>query len=202
MAAHVGSLINSGQTLHSFCFKAAAAEYGNTGRVGNFQQKNYSSEAGIDGTIGLFRRNSGCSTEQKTLRIPFRTIQQRRQMLRILCHGTKIEANSRNSVLNHSAEQKTLGIPFRTVPQRRKCSESHSVESKLSEFRSKACFRQKKCCILCLLEQDFFKLLFFIPFSSVPSLGIDSSVNLGLSTFFRGIKEAIPSLFRRIFSSE
>jgi hypothetical protein len=41
-------------------------------------------------------------------------------MIGILCHGTKIEANSRNSVLNHSAEQKTLGIPFRTVPQKRK----------------------------------------------------------------------------------
>jgi hypothetical protein len=118
MAAHVGPLVYSGQTLHSFCFKATAAEYGNTGRVGNFQQKNYSAEYGIDGTIGLFRQNAGCSAEQKTLEIPFRTIPQRRQMLRILCHGTKIEAKSRNSALNHSAEQKTLGIPFRTVLQR------------------------------------------------------------------------------------
>jgi hypothetical protein len=36
-------------------------------------------------------------------------------MLGILYHGTKIEANSRNSFLKHSAEQKTLGILFRTV---------------------------------------------------------------------------------------
>jgi hypothetical protein len=44
------------------------------GRVGNFRQKNYSAEDGIDGTIGLFQLNSGCSTEQKTLGIPFRTV--------------------------------------------------------------------------------------------------------------------------------
>ncbi len=48
-------------------------------RVGNFRQKNYSAEDGIDGTIGLFRRNSGCSAEQKTLGIPLRIIPQRRK---------------------------------------------------------------------------------------------------------------------------
>ncbi len=35
-------------------------------RVGNFRQKNNSAEDGIDGTTGYFRRNSGCSAEQKT----------------------------------------------------------------------------------------------------------------------------------------
>ncbi len=34
-------------------------------RVGNFQQKNNSAEDGIDGTNAYFRRNSGCSAEQK-----------------------------------------------------------------------------------------------------------------------------------------
>jgi hypothetical protein len=34
-------------------------------RVGNFRQKNNSAEDGIDGTNGYFRRNSGCSAEQK-----------------------------------------------------------------------------------------------------------------------------------------
>jgi hypothetical protein len=43
-------------------------------RVGSFRQKNYSAEDGIGRTIGLFRRNSGCSAERKTLGIPFRTI--------------------------------------------------------------------------------------------------------------------------------
>jgi hypothetical protein len=54
-------------------------------------------------------------------------------MLGILYHGTKIEANSRNSVLNLSAEQKTLGILFQTIPQRRgeKCSDFHSVKKKI-----------------------------------------------------------------------
>ncbi len=34
---------------------------------------------------------------------------------------------------------------------------------------------------------------------SVTSFGIDSSVDLGMSTFFRGIMETVPSLFRAIF---
>jgi hypothetical protein len=50
--------------------------------------RNYSAEDGIDGTIGLFRRNSGCSAEQKTIEIPFRTIPQGRKMLGILFCGT------------------------------------------------------------------------------------------------------------------
>jgi hypothetical protein len=52
-------------------------------------------------------------------------------------------------------------------------------------------------------EGIFVKLIFFMPYSSVPSLGIDSAVNLeclGMRTFFRGITEAIPSLFRGNFS--
>ncbi len=35
------------------------------GRVGNFRQIKNSAEDGIDGTNGYFRRNSGCSAEQK-----------------------------------------------------------------------------------------------------------------------------------------
>jgi hypothetical protein len=61
-------------------------------RVGNFRQKNYSAEVGIGGTIGLFRRNSGCSAECKILGIPFRTIPKKRKMLGIPYRGTKIEA--------------------------------------------------------------------------------------------------------------
>jgi hypothetical protein len=41
----------------------------NPTRLGNFRQKNFSAEDGIDGTKGLFRRNSDCSAEQKTLGI-------------------------------------------------------------------------------------------------------------------------------------
>jgi hypothetical protein len=76
-------------------------------RVGNFRRKNYSAEDGIDGTIGLFRRNSGYSAEQKIIGIPVRTVPQRRKMLGILYHGTKLEANAWNSLLNHSTEEKT-----------------------------------------------------------------------------------------------
>jgi hypothetical protein len=47
-------------------------------RVGNFRQKNNSAEDGIDGTNGYFRRNSGCSAEQKPTEFrsePFRGIE-------------------------------------------------------------------------------------------------------------------------------
>jgi hypothetical protein len=82
-------------------------------RIGNFRQKNYSAEDGIDGTTGLSRRNSGCSAEEETLGIPFRTTPQRRKMFGILYRETKIEASPWNSVPNHSAEEKPARIPFR-----------------------------------------------------------------------------------------
>jgi len=46
-------------------------------------KKNYSAEDGIDGTIDLFRRNSGYSTEQKFRGIPFRTIPRKRKRERV-----------------------------------------------------------------------------------------------------------------------
>jgi len=49
--------------------------------------------------------------------------------------------------------------------------------SKLSEFR----FADKNRPSILFAGAGFFvKLIFFMPFSSVPSLGIDSSVNLGM----------------------
>ncbi len=72
-------------------------------------KKNYSAEGRIYGSIDLFRRNSGCSAEQKTLGISFRTVPQRRKMLGIPFRGTKIEANSRDSVPKHvSAKNMSL----------------------------------------------------------------------------------------------
>jgi hypothetical protein len=55
----------------------------------------------------IFRQNSGCFTEQNTLGILFRTLPPKRKQLGIPFCGTKIEANSRNSVPNHFAEEKT-----------------------------------------------------------------------------------------------
>jgi hypothetical protein len=99
-------------------------------------------------------------------------------MLGILYHGTKIEGNSilRNRKLSE----------FRSEPFHRgeKCSEFRSMEKNLKQnletpFRSMS--RKKTCRLFCLLEQDFFvKLIFFMPFSYIPSLGIDSSVNFGM----------------------
>jgi hypothetical protein len=144
--------------------------------VGNFRQKNYSAEDGIDGTIGLFRRNSGCSAEQKILGIPFRTIPLRRKMLGILYHGTKLEANARNSVLNQSAEeQKTRNsVPWKknTSKHLEFCSEPFRGRDNNSEFRSEACLKhvwdENMLSILFAGEGFFVKLIFFhaISFSS------------------------------------
>jgi hypothetical protein len=124
-----------------------------TVRVGNFRQKNNSAEDGIDGTNDYFRRNSGCSAEQKlpefrsepfrgrenssevrsieqkykqTLRIAFQTLQRKRKQLGIPFRGTKLEASSRNFLPNSSAEEKTTR---NSVPWTKN-------RSKLSEFRS------------------------------------------------------------------
>jgi hypothetical protein len=58
-------------------------------RVGKFRQINNSAEDGIDGTNGYFRRNSGCSAEQKILGILFQTLPWKRQQLGIPFRGTK-----------------------------------------------------------------------------------------------------------------
>jgi hypothetical protein len=51
-------------------------------------KKNDSAEDEIDRATGLLRRNSGCSAEQKTIGIPFRTIPWKRKMLGIFYSGT------------------------------------------------------------------------------------------------------------------
>jgi hypothetical protein len=48
------------------CKKSTLNDLAYLTRVGNFRQKNNSAEDGIGGTNGYFRRNSGCSAEQKT----------------------------------------------------------------------------------------------------------------------------------------
>ncbi len=66
-------------------------------RVGDFGQKDNSAEGGI-----------GETNRQKTRGIPFRTIPRKRKIFGIPYPRTKIDANSRNSVLNYSAEEKTI----------------------------------------------------------------------------------------------
>ncbi len=123
-------------------------------RVGNFRQKNYSTEDEIDGIAGLFRRNFGCSAEQKILGIPFRTAPQRRKMLGILYHGKKLVANARISVSNHSAEETTS---LNSFPK-------HVSDENIPS-------------ILFAGAGFFVKLVFFMPFPSIPNFRIDSSVN-------------------------
>jgi hypothetical protein len=110
-------------------------------RVGNFRQKNYSAEDGIDGITGLFRRNSGYSAEQETLGIPFRTTPQRRKMFESLYRETKIEANTWNSVPNHSTERET-NSEFRSVEQNSSNLRLLLIAN-LSEFRFEECLGRK-----------------------------------------------------------
>jgi hypothetical protein len=74
---------------------------------GNFRQKNYFAEDAIDGTNGNFRRNSGCSAEQKTVGIPYRTILRKRKMLGISKYvpWNRNRANFQNFVPEHFTEQ-------------------------------------------------------------------------------------------------
>ena len=91
-------------------------------------------------------------------------------MLGILYYGTKIEANSRNSVLNYSAEEKTTrnSVPW------------NKNRRKPSEFRSQSCLGQNMLSILFAGAGFSVKQIFFMLFPFVPSLGIDSSVNHGM----------------------
>ncbi len=102
-------------------------------RVGNIRQKNNSAEDGIDGTNGYFRRNSGCSAEQKlsefrsepaveekTTRNSVLWIKNRgslsefrsepfrgRETTRASVLWNKNRGNSRNVIPNHSVEEET-----------------------------------------------------------------------------------------------
>jgi hypothetical protein len=125
--------------------RAGPIQYWRISELGwEFPTKNNPAEDGIGGTNGYFQRNSGSSAEQKilgilsepfrgrennselcsveqqkkqTFGIPFRALQRKTKQLGILFRGTKIEANSRNSVPNHSAEEKQLGTKSGSLSQ-------------------------------------------------------------------------------------
>jgi hypothetical protein len=115
-------------------------------RVGNFQQKNYSAEDGIDGTIGLLRRNSAAVPRNRKLS-EFRSESFRRgeKARNSVPHGPRIEANSRNFVPNHSTEEKSTR---NSVPWNKKKKQTLGIP-----FRSMS--RTKTCCQFCLREEDF-----------------------------------------------
>jgi hypothetical protein len=159
--------------------------------------KNYSAQDGIGGTIGFFRRNSGCSAELKILGIPFRTIPKKRKMLGIPYRGTKIEAKG--------------GIPFQTIPQKRKQlgrtrnpdpARNRSLGSSVPHNKTRPPqilkIEPEKTTFVCSGKL----ILPGIPFRSELRNGLFRGIRntLGMSTFFHGITESIPSIFRRIFS--
>jgi hypothetical protein len=100
-------------------------------------------------------------------------------MFGIMYRGTEIEANTRNSVPNHSAEEK----PTRnSVPWKKNSSNLRLLLiANLSEFRSETCHGRKHAVNSVCWSRFFVKLIFFMSFRSVPSFGMDSSVNLGMA---------------------
>ncbi len=114
---------------------------------------------------GLFWRNSGCSAEQKILGISLRTVLQRRKMLGILYHRTKLEANAHNSVLNHFAEEKTTrnSVPWnKTISKHLEFrSEPFRGRDNNSEFCSKACLGWKHAVNSVCRSRIFCKTNFF-----------------------------------------
>jgi hypothetical protein len=68
----------------------------------------------------LVPADSGCSAEQKTFGILFRTVPQRRKMLGILFRTIPRKRKTRNSVFVEQKKKQTLGILFRTIPRKRK----------------------------------------------------------------------------------
>ncbi len=114
---------------------------------------------------------------------PFRTVPQRRKLLVILYHGTKLEANARNSVLSHSSEEKTTlnSIPWNKNISKylESCSKPFHGRDNNSEFRLKQVSDENMQSIVCWSRISC-KTNFFKPFLSVPNFGIDSSVNFGM----------------------
>ncbi len=105
-----------------------------------------------------------------------------------LFRGTE---NSRNSVPNRSAENKNAR---NSVPWNKNWS-------KLSEFHSEPCLGQKYAVYSVCWGKIFCKTNFFHAIFRASELILPKNLEcLGSSTSFLGITEAIPCLFRWIFS--
>ncbi len=105
------------------------------GRVGNFRQKNNSAEDGIDGTKGYFRRNSGCSAEQKNSEFRSEPFRGRENNTKFCSVETNLEAYSQNSLPNPSAEEKKT---WNSVPwqQKMEAYSQNSLPNPSAESRS------------------------------------------------------------------
>jgi hypothetical protein len=147
---------------------------------------------------------SGCSEEQKILGIPFRTLQRKRKQLGIPFRGTKIEANSRDSLPNPSAEEKHLGIPFRGKKREaisRNSVPNHSAEEETTQSSDLTNWFPPPWLKVILFRTSFFR--------GIPSHSVSFRVSelalrwnsecLGMSTFFSrnngNRSESIPRIF-------
>ncbi len=119
-----------------------------------------------------------CSAEEKNVRNSVPWEKHRSKLSEFHCEPFS-GINNWNSVPNHSAEEKT-------------------TRSKLLEFRYEAVLKEN---ILFAGAGFFVKQIFFMLFPSIPSLGIDSSINLGITdtksiprNFFRN-EIPLPTLY-------
>ncbi len=149
----------------------------------------------------LFRRTENSqnsapnpSAEEKTTRnsVPRTEIEAKSSFL----NPSAKEKTTRNFVPNHSEAEKTTGNKTRQWQSPTVVKLWVLVESGRIGFHHPG----KK--IFCSIFRLFRSNSFFrrILFRSVPSFGMDSFAELGMSTFFHGITESVPSLFRGNFS--
>jgi hypothetical protein len=93
----------------------------------------------------------------------------------------KIRSKRSEFRLNHTVEEKTTrnSVPWNSMSKHLKfCSEPFWGRDNNSEFCSEGCLRRKHAVNSVCWSRFFVKQIFFMPFPSVLSFGIDSSVNL------------------------
>ncbi len=134
-------------------------------RVGNFRQKNYSAEDGIDERICLFRQNSGCSRNS----VPNRSAEEKNTLNSLPWNKIRCK---RSEFRPEPFRGREYNSEFRSLEQHISkylefCSEPFHGRDNYSEFRSEACLGRNMLSILFAGAGFFVKLIMschFLPF--------------------------------------
>ncbi len=175
-------------------------------RVAIFRHKNYTTEYETRRNRREFRQNSVCLAEEKNHGIPFRTIFGREKLF----HSKPfLMIKPWNSFPNHFQKRK-LRNSFPDHFQKKKNSEFHSdpfSEEKTLENPFQTIFGTENTRKTMTFVSCFVKLHYFrgIPFRSVRFRTTKLTLSMNtefrrMSTFFHGITETVPCLFRGFFS--
>jgi hypothetical protein len=175
-------------------------------RVAIFRHKNYTAEYETTRNRREFRQNSVCLAEEKNLGIPFRTIFWKRKTIpfQTIFNDKTLE------FLSEPFQKRKLRNSFPDHFQKKKNSEFHSdpfSEEKTLENPFQTIFGTENTRKTMTFVSCFVKLHYFrgIPFRSVRFRTTKLTLSMNtefrrMSTFFRGITETVPCLFRGFFS--